>query len=119
VQTGLRAHVGPPLLLRGTEELFGTGDFWFLSVPQSYIHKYCQERWSPRSAYTPASTGKITTFLQIPDPRGTLSEPSEHRNQGSAGDRILLVSVSTPELALNHSSPYPNSSWRELVSQED
>jgi hypothetical protein len=76
------------------------------------------ETWSPRSAYTPVSTGKIITSLQIHGPRRTLTEPPGHRNQGSAENRILLVSVCTPELTLYHSSPYPNSSRRELVSQE-
>jgi hypothetical protein len=55
------------------------------------------------------STGKTTTSLQIPGTRGTLPESSGYRNQGSAGDRILLVSVCTPELTLYHSSPYLNS----------
>jgi hypothetical protein len=63
------------------------------------------ESWSPRSA-------------QISGPRGTHPEPSGHRKKGTARDRILLGSVCNPELTLCHSSPYPNSSWRELVSQE-
>jgi hypothetical protein len=73
---------------------------------------------SSRSAHTPASTGKITTSFQIPGPRETLSDPSGHRKQGSAGNRILLISVCIPEMTLYHSSPYPNFSRRELVSQE-
>jgi hypothetical protein len=72
----------------------------------------------PKHAYTFVSTGKTNISNQIPGPRGTPTEPSGHRNQGSAGDRILLVSIYTPELTLYHSSPYPNSSRRELVSQE-
>jgi hypothetical protein len=64
------------------------------------------------------STGKTTTSLQIPGPRGTLTESSGYRNQGSAWDRILLISVCTPELTLYHSSPYPSSSLKELISQE-
>jgi hypothetical protein len=76
------------------------------------------ESWSPRSAYTPENTGKTTTSLQIHDPRETLPEPSGHRTQGSAGDRILLVSVCTSELTPDHSSLHLNSSRRELVSQE-
>jgi hypothetical protein len=44
--------------------------------------------------------------------------PSEHRSQGTAGNRIPLVSISTPELTLCHSSPYPNDFLKELVSQE-
>ena len=63
------------------------------------------------------STGKTTTIAQIPGPRKTHPEPSEHRNQGTVRDRILPVSVWTLELTLCHSSPYPNSSQRELVSQ--
>jgi len=63
------------------------------------------ESWSPRSAYKPASIDKTTTSLQIPGPRGTLTEPSGHRNQGLSGERILLVSVCTPEQMLYHISP--------------
>jgi hypothetical protein len=59
------------------------------------------ESWSVRSIYTPVSTGKTTASHQIPGKRGTLPEPSGHRNQGSAGDRILLVYVCTPELTLH------------------
>jgi hypothetical protein len=77
-----------------------------------------EESWSPRSANTPVSTGKATTSAQILGPRGTCPEPLGHRNQGTAGDRILLVSVLTLDLTLCHSSPYPNSFWKELVSQE-
>ena len=76
------------------------------------------ESWSPRCADKPVSTGKTTTSLQISGPRGTLPEPSGHRNQGSAGDRILLVSVCTPELNIYHRCSYLNFSWRELVCQE-
>ena len=70
-----------------------------------------------RSAYIPVNTGKTNTSLQIPGQRGALTEPSEHRNKGSTGARIPLISVCTPELIL-YSPPYPNSSRRELVSQE-
>jgi hypothetical protein len=76
------------------------------------------ESWSPRSADTTVSTGKTTTSIQIPGPRGTLSEPSPQKNQGTAGDRILLVSVFPQDLTLYHSSPYINSFQRKLVSQE-
>jgi hypothetical protein len=62
------------------------------------------ERRSPMRAYTPTSTGKTTTSLQIPGPRATLTESSGHRNQGSARNMILLVSICTPELTLYHSS---------------
>jgi hypothetical protein len=49
---------------------------------------------------------------------GTHPEISGHSNQGTARDRILLVSVCTLELTLYYKSPYPNSSQQELVSQE-
>jgi hypothetical protein len=68
------------------------------------------ESWSLRRANTPVNTVKTITSLQIYGPRGTLPEPSGDRNQGTAGDRILLVSVCIPELILYHSSSYPNSS---------
>jgi hypothetical protein len=77
-----------------------------------------EESWSPRSANMPVSTDKTNTSAQIPCTRWTFPEPSGHRNQGTSRDRILLVSVCTPELTLCHSTPYPNSSSRELVSQE-
>jgi hypothetical protein len=76
------------------------------------------ERWSPRSAFIPSSTDKTTTSLHIPGLRGTLQDPSEHRNQISSGDRFLLVSACTQELTMYHSSPFLNSSQKELVSQE-
>jgi hypothetical protein len=94
----------------------GRGYFWFPSVPgadpmpQPSIPKYHRER-----AGLP---GVLTTTSQIPSLRGTCPEPSGHRNQGTSRDRILQVSVCTLEVTLCHSSPYPNSSWRELVSQE-
>jgi hypothetical protein len=88
-------------------------------LPQGSIPKYCQKGARlPRRAYTFASTGKTTTSLQIPVPRGNLPELSGYRNQDSARGRILLVSVCTPELTLYHSSPYINSSLTELVSHE-
>ena len=77
-----------------------------------------EESWSPRSANMPVSTDKTNTSAQIPCTRWTFPEPSGHRNQGTSRDRILLVSVCTPELTLCHSTPYPNSSQRDLVSQE-
>ena len=89
------------------------------SGPQSYIHKYNQERASLPGVPTYLQAQVIPqTSLQIPGPRGILPEPSGHRNQESAGDRIFLVSVCTQELTLYHISPYLNSSRRELVSQE-
>jgi hypothetical protein len=86
-------------------------------VPQRSVPKYHQERASlARSADKHVSTDKTTTSAQIPGPRGIHPEPLGHRNQGTAVDRILPVSICTLELTLYHSSPYPNSSWRELVS---
>ena len=76
------------------------------------------ESWSPRSADTPESTGKTTTSAQIPCPRGIHLEPPGHRNQGTAGDRMLPVSISVLELTLCHSSPYLNPAQRELVTQD-
>jgi hypothetical protein len=75
----------------GTKELPGTGVFQLPVCTQTWS---CATelrtqippggRWSPRSAYTSVSTGKTTTSVQIPDPRGTLTEPSGYRNQGVA-----------------------------------
>ena len=48
------------------------------------------ESWSPRNSITRVSIGTTPTSAQIPGPRGTHPEPSGHRNQGTAGDRILL-----------------------------
>ena len=76
------------------------------------------ETWSPRNTDTPVNTGKTNSFAQIPGPRRTHPEPTGHRNHGTVEDRILLVSVCTHKLKLCHSFLYPNSSWRELVSQE-
>ena len=53
------------------------------------------ENWSPRNADTPVSTGKNTTSAQILGPRAAHPEPPGHRNQGTVGDRILLVSICT------------------------
>ena len=87
-------------------------------VPQHSIPKYQGESWSPSSAYTPGSTGETTTSAQFPGPRGTCLEPSGHKNQGTARDRILLVFVCTLELTLCHSSPYTNFSQSKLVSKK-
>ena len=73
--------------------------------------------WSPRSADTPESTGKTTTSVQIPGPRGTHPEPSEHRKQGTPRNRIFPIFIRTSELNLCHSSPYANNSQRDQVSQ--
>ena len=106
----------------GTKRLPGMGVFQSQPVPradpvpQRSIPKYCQERAGLPGV--PLSIGKTTTSAQIPGPRGTHPEPSGHRNQGTARDRILLVSICTLELTLCHSSPYPNSSQRELVCQD-
>ena len=67
---------------------------------------------SPRSADMPVSTGKTTTSVQIPGPRETCPEPSGHRNQGTSGDRILLVSVCTVKLILQgHTQIPPGENW--------
>ena len=55
------------------------------------------------------SLDKTITSVQIPGPREAHPEQSGHRNQGTAGDRIILVSVCTTDLTLCQSSPYPNS----------
>jgi hypothetical protein len=58
-------------------------------------------------------TGK-TTSAQIPGPRGTCPKPSGHRKQGTAGNRILLVSACTPELTLCtavHTQIPPGENW--------
>jgi hypothetical protein len=68
------------------------------------------ESWSPRSVDTLESIGKTITSAYIHSPRGTCVELSGHKNQGTARDRILLVSICPRELTLCHSSPYPNSS---------
>jgi hypothetical protein len=49
-------------------------------------------------AHRSESTGKTTTCVQIPGTRGILLAPSEHRKQGTSDDRILMVSVCTPEM---------------------
>ena len=41
-----------------------------------------------RSVDKPVSTDQPTISVQISGLRGTLQEPSGHRNQGTAGDRI-------------------------------
>jgi hypothetical protein len=76
------------------------------------------ESLTPRSANMTVNTDKTNTSAQIPGQKGTCPEPSGHRDQGIVGDRILLFSLCTLELILCHSSPYPNSSRRELVCQE-
>jgi hypothetical protein len=76
------------------------------------------ESWSPRSVDTPESTGETNTSVLVSGPRRTYPEPSEHRNEGIARDKILLVSVCAPELNICHSSAYPNPVHRELFSQE-
>jgi hypothetical protein len=64
------------------------------------------------------NTYKTTTSAQIPDPRGSHPESSQHRNQGTTRDRILPVSVCALELTLCHRYPYKISYQRELVFQE-
>jgi hypothetical protein len=64
-----------------------------------------EESWSRRSFDIPVSRGKTNTSAQIPGPRGTQPETSEHRNQGRARERIIPVSVYTMKLTLCHSFP--------------
>ena len=97
----------------------GTGVFQSLSmpradpVPQSYIHKYCQE-----TAGLPGVPTHLHYFSSNSWPKRDLHRAIRTQEPKSAGDRRLLVSVCTPQLTLYHSSPYPNPSRRELVSQE-
>ena len=44
-------------------------------------------------------TGKTSTSAQTPGQRATHAEPTEPRNQGTAGDRIVLDSACTLALA--------------------
>jgi hypothetical protein len=135
VQTSLWVQLRPQLLLRGTcLEPSGhrnPGATWDRGLTISIcVHSWSYatelpiqippgKSWSPKSVDKTVSTGKTITSLQIPSPRGTPPpEPSGHSDPGSAGNRILLVSVWTLELNLYHSSPYLNSSQRVLVSQE-
>jgi hypothetical protein len=60
------------------------------------------ESWSPRNGNTPVSTGKTITSFQIAGLRGTLPEPSGHRNQGTDRNIFLLVSDCNLELTLYH-----------------
>jgi hypothetical protein len=108
---------------RSTEQLRMNfvGAFRFLSLPVTDTVKELHTQIapggskSPRSAYTPMSTGNTITSPQIPGPRGVpLTEPSGYRNPGSAGGRILLVSVCSPKLFLYHNSPtqiLPGENW--------
>jgi hypothetical protein len=68
---------------------------------------------SPRSADKPVSTGKTTISAQR-GPFGTLrtQEPRSSLGQDPSGF------ICTLELTLHHSTLYPNTAWRELVSQE-
>jgi hypothetical protein len=85
-----------------------------ISIPRSHLRELasqgCWHTWEQR--------WETITSAQILGPRETCSEPSAHENQGTARDRICAVSICALELTLYHISPYPNSSWRELVSQE-
>ena len=47
----------------------------------------------------PVITGKTSTSAQTPGQRATHAEPTEPRNQGTAGDRIILDSACTLVLA--------------------
>jgi hypothetical protein len=69
---------------------------------------------SPRNVDSPFSTGKTTNSVQIPGLRGTLSEPSGHRNQGKVRDRMLPVSICFLELILCiavHTQIPPRENW--------
>jgi hypothetical protein len=78
--------------MRVKVEIMGYAWSWSCAI---VLHTYILlgESWSPRSADTPVSTGKTTTSAQIPGPRGTLPEPTGQGNQGTAKNRILLVSA--------------------------
>jgi hypothetical protein len=68
------------------------------------------------------STGNTIISVQIPGPRGTLPEPSGHRKQGTAGDRILLGSVFPPELIFTtalHTQIPPGENWSPRSTDTD
>jgi hypothetical protein len=76
----------------GTKEQPGTGSFWFLNalgadpVPQQFHTQIpLGESWFPRSAHTPVSTGKTTTYAQIPGPRGTTQSHQDTGNNEQQG----------------------------------
>ena len=129
MQTSLWAQVKQPLLHRGTflepsgtgnEEQPGRGSFKFLSAPRANPVPL----WSiPKHSWETAGLPGVLTYLRHHFcsnswKKRDLPRAIRTQNQGTVGDRILPVSFCTPELTLCHSSPYQNSSWRELVSQE-
>jgi hypothetical protein len=70
------------------------------------------ESWSSRSADTPVSTGETTTSAQISGLRGTQLEPSGHRSQGRAGDRIFPVSTCIQDFVTAlHTQIPPGEKW--------
>ena len=87
----------------GTKELPGTGDFQFLSapradpVPQSYIHKYCQERAGLPGVPThlQAQVRKLLLFKFL-----TQEGPSQNHEDTGAKDQLgaePFWSLSTPQ----------------------
>ena len=52
-----------------------------------------EESWSPRRASTPVSTGNTTIYAQIPGPRDDKPIVIRTQYEGTARDRILLVSL--------------------------
>jgi hypothetical protein len=70
------------------------------------------ESWSPRSADTPVSTGRTTSALSDPSRIHRAQDPRSSLGQDLSGFHLPL------EQTLCHSSPYPDPSRREQVSQE-
>jgi hypothetical protein len=81
-------------------------------VPQLSIPRSCQGL-SPRSVDTPVSTDRTTTSALRDPPRVPRTQELRSSQEQDPSSFHLY-----PELTLCHSSPYPNSSQRELVSQE-
>ena len=72
-------------------------------------HHFCSNIWSKRDP---------PKAIRTQEPKEQLGTAGDCWGQmGTAGDRILKVSVCTPELTLCQNSPYSNSPQRELVSQ--
>jgi hypothetical protein len=86
----------------------------FLSILSFYITAYTVPQCSTPKYLGTHPWAQVRPLLL----RRTCPEPSGCRNQGTARDRILQVSVCTLELTLCHSSLYPNSTKREVISQE-
>jgi hypothetical protein len=71
------------------------------------------ESWPPRNADKPVTTGKTTTSAQRDLP-GILRTKELRSGLGQEPFDFPLLQ----ELILCHSAPYPNTTRRELVSQE-